>query len=194
MKDRVALDIGAFNGDSAVILMNYAKEVYSFEPGPANFRKLSSVLAQNQHHSGKGQGFQIGLSDTIGTAWFKDILSSMASISTDGNVEVNLTTLDAFMAGREVKIGFVKCDTEGQGLRILRGAEQTLKKHRPVVSFAVYHNFDEFFHIPVILKDWLPDYEFGWEFGLKYISKWNEMVFLGYPQEILRQDSGVVKD
>jgi FkbM family methyltransferase len=66
---------------------------------------------------------------------------------------VNVTTLDLFLKNRNVKVGFIKCDAECYGLQILRGVEKMLKKHRPVVSFSVYHNFDEFFGIPRTLNE-----------------------------------------
>jgi hypothetical protein len=57
-------------------------------------------------------------------------------------------------------VGFLKCDTERYGSPIVRAVEETLKKHRSVVSFSVYHNFDEFFGILLLLGQWLPNYEF----------------------------------
>jgi FkbM family methyltransferase len=184
VRDRVALDIGAYDGDSAVVLMDYAKEVYSFEPSPMNFRKLRRILSLNQHHFGSGQAFQLALSNYSGTARFTNTLSPMAAFSSTGGVEVTVTTLDEFLSSRDVKIGFVKSDTEGQGIPVLMGAEKTLKKHGPVFALAVYHNLDEFLGIPRLLQEWLPNYEFGWEFGVDSIHRWHELVFTGYPREI----------
>jgi FkbM family methyltransferase len=184
VSDRAALDIGAFIGDSAVILIDFAKAVYSFEPGPSNFKVLVNVIAQNRNHRGIAHPVNVALSDTLGTIPFRDASSSGASFGR-GGVEVNMTTVDLFVESHDLQIGFVKCDTEGHGLPILRGAERTLKKHRPVFSFAVYHTFDEFFGIPSLLTAWLPNYEFWWEFGVKDLTRWHELVFAGYPREIL---------
>jgi FkbM family methyltransferase len=164
--------------------MQFSKQVYSFEPGPANFRRLEATLSRNRHHFGSTQAFQIGLSNANGTLPFMDVFSSAASVGKQGRVMIQVTTLDAFLSGRDVQIGFIKCDTEGYGLQILEGAEQTLKKHRPVISFAVYHNSDEFFKIPTLLTKWFPDYDFQWFFGVYSPLRWNELSFLGTPREI----------
>jgi hypothetical protein len=74
IRDRVAMDIGGFNGDSAVVLMDYVKVVYSFEPCHANFKKLSEVIKMNTNHYGSGYAFQIALSDFVGIRPFQDRL------------------------------------------------------------------------------------------------------------------------
>jgi FkbM family methyltransferase len=177
------LDIGAYIGDSAVILIDFAKYVYSFEPGPSNFRKLVDIIVHNRNHTGVAYPINLALSDAPGKLPFHDLDSSRAAFGIDG-IEVNVTTVDLFVETHDVQVGFVKCDTEGHGLPIIRGAEKTLKKHRPVVAFSVYHNFDEFFGIPPLLTTWLPNYRFWWEFGANEIKKWHELIFIGYPCEI----------
>jgi FkbM family methyltransferase len=183
VQNRTALDIGAFVGDSAVILIDFVKDVYSFEPGPSNFRKLIEVISHNRNHTGKVHPVNVGLSAAAGKLPFRDVLSSGASFG-HGGVDVNITTVDSFVETQQIRVGFIKCDTEGYGLPIVRGAEKTLKKYRPVVSLSVYHNFDEFFGIPLLLGQWLPNYEFWWEFGTNDVTRWHELVFIGYPREI----------
>jgi FkbM family methyltransferase len=186
VRNRAALDIGAYNGDSALVLMDYVKDVYSFEPGIENFRKMLTILANNTDRFGKTHPFNIALSDFVGRHAFHDEPGSQARFGKGdpGEIQVPVTTIDAFMKDSNVKIGFVKCDTEGHGLPIIRGAENTLKKHRPVLSLAVYHNFDEFFGLLPLLKQFLPDYVFEWEFQTNWISKWHEMILRGYPPEV----------
>jgi FkbM family methyltransferase len=187
LSNRAALDIGAFIGDSAVILVDFAKDVYSFEPGPSNFKQLVDVILHNRNHSGIAHAINLGLSESPGRLPFRDIKSSEAEFGI-GGVDVNITTVDLYVDAHDIQIGFVKCDTEGHGLPVLRGAENTLKKHRPVVSFSVYHNFDEFFGIPPLLITWLPNYEFWWEFGVNDVGRWHELTFMGYPREVLGPD------
>jgi FkbM family methyltransferase len=184
VREKAVMDIGAFNGDSAVVLSEYAKEVYSFEPGPANFRQLSRVVGLNGNHFGKIHPVNLGLSEKPGQMAFDDVQSSSASIG-KGNAIVTVTTLDSFVDQNGIQVGFIKCDTEGHGLPIIRGAERTLKKHRPVVALAVYHNADEMFQIPPLLHQWLPNYQFAWNFPISDIGRWNELLYIGYPQEAL---------
>jgi FkbM family methyltransferase len=185
VKERAAVDIGAFNGDSAVVLMDFAKSIHSFEPSPSNYRQLQQAMRLNERAGVRMEPIQLALSDHLGTVRFHDSANSMAQFSESGEVTVELTTLDVFWRDRSEKIGFVKCDTEGCGLSILNGARDTLVRHLPVVSFAIYHNYDEFFGIPARLEQWLENYTFQWVFGTDAAFKWHECVFLGYPREAL---------
>jgi FkbM family methyltransferase len=185
VKDRAAVDIGGFIGDSAVVLMDFAKSVHSFEPSPSNFERLSRAMEDNRRPGITMEAIPMGLSDSIGTVAFHDSANPGAKITSNGEIIVKLTTLDTFWKDRPERLGFVKCDTEGYGLPVLRGARQTLIRHRPVVSFAVYHNFDEFFGIPPLLEEWLVNYSFQWAFGVNGDYRWHELVFLGYPNEAL---------
>jgi FkbM family methyltransferase len=184
VRGRTALDIGGFNGDSAVILMNFSKQVYSFEPGPPNFRQLNETLSKNRHHFGSAKAFPIGLSNSSGTMQFVDSMSSASVIDKNGSVTINVTTLDEFLRYHDIEVGFIKCDTEGHGLAVLQGAKHTLIRHRPVFSLSVYHNGDEFFKIPILLKKWLPNYDFGWTFAVNSPFRWHELLFTGIPREI----------
>jgi FkbM family methyltransferase len=187
VRNRTAIDIGAFNGDSALVLMDYVREVYSFEPGPSNFRTLNNVLAVNPGRFGTTKPFNIALSNVTGNVSFADAPSSQARIGIGwrGEIQVPATTLDAFLEERNVTVGFIKCDTEGHGLKVLQGAQQTIKRDRPVMAFAVYHNFEEFFGIPRMMREFVPDYAFKWEFEMDCLAKWHEMVFIAYPPEII---------
>jgi FkbM family methyltransferase len=176
VREKAAMDIGAFDGDSAVVLGEYAKEVYSFEPGPTNFRILVRVADLNRHHFGKIHTLNLGLSDKPGKMTIEDKLDSGVKIGR-GDAIVNTTTLDLFVEQNGIQVGLVKCDTECHGLPIIRGAEQTLKRQRPVVSLAVYHNADEMFGIPPLLRHWLPNYEFAWNYPIRHMWRKRSSMF-----------------
>lgn len=52
-----------------------------------------------------------------------------------GRTEVRVDTLDRVLAGaaRTSRVGLIKCDVEGHELDVLRGAESTLREHRPAI-------------------------------------------------------------
>jgi FkbM family methyltransferase len=184
IREKAIMDVGGFTGDSAVLFSDYAKEVYSFEPGPANFKGLSNVADLNRNHFGKIHPVNLGLSEKPGQIAFDDVQTGDTAVG-KGNSIVNLTTLDLFVDQNGIQVGFIKCDTEGHALPIIRGAEKTLKKQRPVLALAVYHNADEMFGIPPLLKQWLPNYHFAWNMAVSEIRKWNELLYIGYPEEAL---------
>ncbi|GHU47815.1 hypothetical protein FACS1894120_6080 [Clostridia bacterium] len=48
---------------------------------------------------------------------------------------------------------FIKIDAEGAERRILRGAADVVKKHRPRVAVAAYHRFDDILRIPETMRE-----------------------------------------
>jgi predicted O-methyltransferase YrrM len=45
------INVGAYNGDSALVLSEYGKDVYSIEMSEQNFQKMKEVLAANPNYS-----------------------------------------------------------------------------------------------------------------------------------------------
>lgn len=132
---RVVFDVGANVGQSA---QRYLKEfpratIYSFEPVPATFHQLvANVLRGNG--SRKRARFipeMCGLGAVASTARMKtdDGPSDMFMIADDGNEEIRVSTVDLW--GDVVKhVDFMKIDTEGHDLEVLKGAENMLREKR----------------------------------------------------------------
>ena len=77
-------------------------------------------------------------------------------------------------------------DIEGMGLKFVKGAEQTIKRDRPLLSLSIYHNADEFAGIYQTLKSWNLNYHYE----LKQFSPmkaWSELSLLAYPKEWIKQ-------
>ena len=43
---------------------------------------------------------------------------------------------------------------------MIRGAEQMIKRDKPLITVAVHHNPEEFFGIAPLLHEWVPEYKF----------------------------------
>ena len=64
----------------------------------------------------------------------------------NGNGElVKTIILDSYIQKVENPIGFIKADIEGAMFDALKGMVKTIRKYRPVLSFAIYHSAEEFF-------------------------------------------------
>jgi hypothetical protein len=37
---------------------------------------------------------------------------------------------------------------------------KNIKEHKPKLAICIYHKFDDLWNIPLLLKQWLPDYKF----------------------------------
>jgi FkbM family methyltransferase len=116
-------DVGANVGQSARrFLTAYpAARIYSFEPLPSIFAELVRNVASDPHVT----CLNIGLSDREGAAIMIED-ADCSSIRTAGpGQEVQVRTLDSVCVEHGVdRIDFLKIDTEGHDLAVLRGAAQ----------------------------------------------------------------------
>ena len=158
---------------------------------PILFKKIQNNL-QEYDNVFQDKGYRLtdkiilinqGIGRTTGTMKIDDIHNAGGSIFTSGNVTINVSYIDKEVKEKNLNLKFIKADVEGAGLQILQGAKKTIELLRPVISIAIYHNFDEFFEICEFMKQF-PNYI--WEFHLeneKPISFYEISAFF-YPAEI----------
>ena len=156
-----AIDVGAHHGEfaRAIISSLDIDAVYAFEPHADNLRKLQTLSLD--HPQIVTFGSAVGAHD--GLVWFGcnaddatgSILSYADSASTTppfGRWQVPMVSLDAFCRnfadeGRDIRL--IKIDTQGYDLEVLKGCEQTLLQHEPVV-------FLEFIYCPLYVDQATP--------------------------------------
>ena len=136
----VLLDVGANCGDYARFLARLAPnaEIHAFEPHPRTAARLRAACPP---------GIRVveqALSDTPGTARLHDFAdadgSTQASLSQDAvrlfsddtqAFDVAVTTLDAYLDTKGItEVAFLKVDTEGLDLAVLRGAHRAIEARR----------------------------------------------------------------
>jgi FkbM family methyltransferase len=137
---RVAFDVGANLGrwTRAVLEANPKALVYAFEPSP---KTCENLLANCQGLS-RAKVFQLGLGQNEGRLAFHDYgansgLSSFVSrkgsvgLAPDQVIQTEVKTFDAFCAEAGVEsVDFVKIDTEGYEMAVLRGMNDALRNRR----------------------------------------------------------------
>jgi FkbM family methyltransferase len=141
----VILDIGANIGFTALNMAKLAKDkgiVYAFEPDEYNHKALLHNLQMNAGLNVKpvklGLGnttAQLKLSINEGNRGINKITESV----TEGKYGVvNIVKLDDFVTDTRInKIDLIKIDTEGYEVNILKGAEKTLLKFKPVLFIEI---------------------------------------------------------
>jgi len=168
--DRVFIDIGASIGFYTVYMSKRGVKVHAFEASPEVFDLLRRNVEMNQCEG--VSLYNEALFDSEKELWLERKLNNYP-VTEDGKIDYEHTgnsavlclvpkesgeqlpgynfvtrTLDSF----KLDAGLIKVDTQGADLRILHGAEKTIKKCRPVVLFEhepellKYHNdnFDGF--------------------------------------------------
>lgn len=139
----IFFDVGSYFGYYALLAARRGAEVHAFEPSPPNFAHLYEHAALNPW--ARLHCHRIALSDEVGRAAFalaSDDNRGTGHLVTPGSgeaySEIQATTLDAFVDAKKIgRIAALKIDVEGAELRVLRGAENTLRRDRPVLLVEV---------------------------------------------------------
>lgn len=135
---RVMIDVGAHVGRSLEPFAKKGWEVYAFEPDPKNLAALR-ILAKNYpkvHVEAKALGDQ----EVAEMAFFSsDVSSGISSLvnfhTTHEEVaKVPVTTLKAYCRAQNIRqVSFLKSDTEGYDLPVLRGYDWSQSHPRVIV-------------------------------------------------------------
>ena len=91
-------------------------------------------------------------------------------------------TLDEISSNYSIPFGVLKADIEGMGLQFVKGAKETIKRDRPLLTLSIYHNEEEFIGIYKTLKEWNINYNFEIKSFRPYSSH-GEISLFAYPAE-----------
>lgn len=130
------LDGGAYHGDvSLTFAAKVARlRVIAVEPDTAN----RAVLAERLRGLAGAEVLDCALAAKDDAAAFSEGYGFASKLSAFGQVKVGIRSIDSL----DVAPTFIKLHLEGGELDALRGARQTLRAHRPIVTATVYHNAD----------------------------------------------------
>jgi FkbM family methyltransferase len=136
-KRRVAIDVGASYGFVSEYLAGAFHKVKSFEIVP----QIRECLIENVSYRALAavEVFPYGLGEEEGEidVYFNPIYTGHSShyknidIQNDEPLQCEVRTLDSFEFD---EVDFIKIDVEGFELQVLRGALETIKRHRPVIT------------------------------------------------------------
>jgi FkbM family methyltransferase len=135
----VFFDIGANFGYYSVALataLDRRCRVYAFEPNPNTYARLLRHIEWNGLKD-LVQPIPLALSDRQGSATLieRSDNSGASRIGDDAaGIAVDLTTLDAFCADRDItQLDALKIDVEGLEARVLRGGRETISRLKPAI-------------------------------------------------------------
>jgi FkbM family methyltransferase len=130
-----AIDIGANLGNHSLYFSDHFHKVLSFEPNPRTYKvlQLNAELAENV------QCFNEGVSDTSADVLLEtcNTNSGRSAITSNDNGSarsIRVKALDSVIDESET-VRLIKIDVEGHEEKVLIGAEQTIRRNRPIILF-----------------------------------------------------------
>jgi FkbM family methyltransferase len=146
------IDAGACEGFFAMLaLQRGAREVHLFEP-TLNLCQSLEITLKNECATGRVRIVEAGLFNLTGQSNF-EVNQEHASMSrlVDGKgQEIKLYSLDDYVEEQSIaRVNFIKMDIEGAEVGAIEGARKTLLRDRPVLSVAVYHEYEN----AVLIRD-----------------------------------------
>lgn len=139
----VVFDIGAHLGYYSLLSAALGAEVHAFEPSPETLGTLRANVTDRVHIVPKGAW------SAEETLELKDFGSEHSAVNTfvssrdedleepDATHRVPVVSIDRHVSVSGTVPTFIKIDAEGAELEVLRGARDTLERHRPIVTIEV---------------------------------------------------------
>lgn len=162
----VVIDAGGCWGDTALYFAQRADYVYCYECVPSNIAILRKNLELNPKLGQKISLVTKALHREPGrTLNFSD--NGPGSRSSAEGFEVTTDAIDNLVSTNGLRrVDFIKMDIEGAEMDALRGAERTIRSHRPRLAVCVYHSLEDFVRIP----RWIGSLGLGYKFYLDHFT------------------------
>lgn len=144
LKDgNIVFDVGAHVGFYSLLaaeVVGPSGKVFAFEPNQRNFDYLEWHIKHNGYRN--TFPFQVAVSNHNGRAYFDEAADSAQGHLThnpEGAIGVQSISLDTFIEQKKLPAPTVlKIDVEGAELRVLQGAANTLKNHKPIIFLSTH--------------------------------------------------------
>lgn len=167
------VDIGAYVGDTIETFIwkragNFDK-IYAFEPMENQYKAMiirtnrlvnewgidnDRIVLEKAGVSNINQSYFINVEENRGnSSLFLD-----NDFETSKKEEVVVITLDNYFEDK--RITFIKADIEGHEMKMLKGAENIIKKYKPKMALCVYHKLTDIFDFIDYLQKIVPEYKF----------------------------------
>jgi FkbM family methyltransferase len=130
----VVVDCGACEGLFSILAQPRCRHVYAIEPIP----DYCEGLRRTFDGVANVDVLPVALSKEKGRLMMRS--GGMASsICSDGDLEVEVSTIDSLFYEKGIKIDYLKADLEGHESLMLQGAARTIRASKPKLAITTYH-------------------------------------------------------
>ena len=166
----IAIDGGGCWGDTALYLADRVGQtgrVYCFEFSPDNLPTLEANLSHNPKLKDRVHLQKHALWSHTGETFSFNPAGPGTRLGNAGSFTTTTLTIDDLAARERLpRVDFIKMDIEGAELDALKGAEQTIRSHRPRLAVTLYHRLQDFATIPRFIHD----LDLGYRFYVDHFS------------------------
>jgi FkbM family methyltransferase len=157
---KAIFDIGCYVGDSALVFHEFFPDnvIYSFEPNPDYYKMAIKTIEWNNLNN--------VVLEPLGFGDKAEQVSMIGQSIVNGKGQCVIDTLDNYVEKHDIQVGLIKADIEGYEQKFLAGAYKTIAKQKPVLQIAIYHTYDDFFHIKPLIESWNLGYKFDFFKGI----------------------------
>lgn len=160
IEDEVFIDGGCYDCNTDERFMKWCsgnyKKIYAFEPDERNYdrclKKCEELRIQKIELINKG------LWNCATELFFREKGTRGSKIEDkeeEGLTAIHTAAIDDIVEGR---VTFIKLDVEGAELKVLQGAEKTIRKYRPRLAICIYHKGEDILEIPEYILSLHSDY------------------------------------
>jgi FkbM family methyltransferase len=161
-KIRVAVDAGAYNGDTAKEMIEYfpfVNRIYALEPDKKNFKKLGRYSEAESSNRIIPINAAAWCDDTSGMFYGSGNRNStaVATASYEHNTgDVRMVQIDSVT---DDKVDYIKYDVEGAEREALLGSHNTILNYSPNLLISLYHRSRDIFDLINLFNDRYPNYK-----------------------------------
>ncbi len=183
--DKDFIDGGAYIGDSALVLNKFKpRKIYTFEPEIENFKLLQETIALNELQNNIIP-IKKGLSNKNQILSFEgdNVCGKISEISRSEQIShIEVTYIDEFVQKNDLHPALIKLDIEGAEYDAIIGAQETIKKLKPILLISIYHTAKDFFEIKPLIES-MGEYKFLIRATRPDMLN-TEFILIGYPAEL----------
>ena len=160
--EETIIDAGAWIGDTAELFLNEIGQgcrVYSFEPDEKNYAKL----VENMRDRTDVFTENLGVWDSKQELFFAEKGNGSSHVNNERDVRegirVKTIDLDTYCEKNSIVPTYIKMDIEGAEYKALCGAKKMIAMHRPKLAICIYHSFEDFYTLPLLIKKLNTEYK-----------------------------------
>lgn len=179
LRGTVALDCGAFVGDSMIPMLEYGfSTIHAFEPFVDNYQRLRANIEKNGI-ADVCVPHLLAVDEADGEVAFSGSPDNghASRVNPDAATRVKSVRVDSFCRDFSASpVSLIKMDIEGRELPALKGAVETIKKFKPILLMSVYHVAIEPEQVFAV-KEFIESLDLGYEFQFKWMQTEGGMIY-----------------